>query len=120
MTVETKDIITWMIMAVGFGGQIATTRIWIDRLSKIVFDTNGEVRVVTHAALSRIMSRCRETNELQCDNVRENITSIKFDLDKIRGSLNKHNTTDAAKHAEIHNCMIKITEKLELVCRGLE
>ncbi len=120
MDITAKDFILWATLAIGFGGQIATTRVWIERLSKIVFDTNGEVRVVTHTALSRIMSRCRETNELQCDNVRENITSIKFDLDKIRGSLNKHNTTDAAKHAEIHNCMIKITEKLELVCRGLE
>lgn len=120
MTVETKDIITWMIMAVGFGGQIATTRIWIDRLSKIVFDTNGEVRVVTHAALSRVMQSHNDHNSLECSIVKSDISCIKHDLDKIRDSLNKHNTTDAAKHAEIHNCMIKITEKLELVCRGLE
>ena len=119
MDITLKDFILWVTMAVGFGGQIATTRLWIDRLTKIVFDKNGEVRVVTHTALAHIMQGCRDTNELQCNNVMSDITEIKIDLDRVRNSMDKHHSSDAAKYSEIYNCMSKLTDKLELACKGL-
>jgi hypothetical protein len=118
-----SNVITWTLVivsgAIGWVYSAAVLKVSVERVIKVMFDANGELRIVTFPALERILDNRTVFNNLECNSVKTDLHSIKLDMENLRASLNKHNQADANRYGEVVACITKAAEKLEIVCRGI-
>ena len=115
-----KDVITWLIMAFGFGGIMISQKIWISQLQIAVFDTSGSPRLVSYSAMDRKMSECLSSNLDRFQRVEKEFESILIRVKRIEDDSTIRQVTDANKWAEIISCLSHISEKIDISCRGLK
>ena len=118
-----SNVITWALVvvsgAIGWVYSAAVLKAAVDRMVKVMFDANGELRIVTFPALERILDNRTVFNNLECNSVKSDLHAIRIDMENLRASLNKHNQADANRYGEVVACITKAAEKLEIVCRGI-
>ena len=117
--VSIKDIVTWVVMAGGFGGLFASHRVWMRQLQSIVFDRNGEPRLASYVALDRAMSDCRKNAKEKRDRMQCEIDATRSALEDVKLSIHSHTSTEASRLGEIVVCLEKLTEKVGILCKGV-
>ena len=75
-TVQLSDIIQWLVFLCGLMGTFTWTRITLKRHQSVLYNEQGEVRVVSYAALERIQVACRASVSTECDYVKKELDRV--------------------------------------------
>lgn len=82
-TVQLKDVITWGITVIGFIGTAVWIKLTVLRHHAILFDSSGEIRVVTYAALERKEKECKERRSLESNYAGSNMQHLADEIRKL-------------------------------------
>lgn len=117
-SIHLKDIITWVIMAFGFGGLITSMKIWTAQLQLAVFNTDGSPKLVSYTALDRKNIDCKRDREAVYSRMNEDSKMLHVSIDSLREQFIEHNLTDANRWSEVVACLHSVSNKVDVSCRG--
>lgn len=88
-TVQLKDVITWVMIFMGFVGTGIWIKITVLRHHAVLFDSAGEIRVVTFAALERKEKECKERRALESNYAGSNVQHLADVINKLVAEVNQ-------------------------------
>lgn len=107
--ITAPDIITWALMLAGMVVFFTKTHVKVIAHEKLLYDDDGQIKVVTHGALSRRQQTCSAAHTVKEEHITTN-------LERVETRLNEKDVFDTERISKIGECVAVLNSKLENAC----
>ena len=74
--VSLYDLVSWAVLLVGFAGTFTWVKLTLQRHHAVIFNDQGEIRVVSFTAIERMQKSCQEGRRVENDYIKLELARV--------------------------------------------